>query len=156
MWKQHPQHRGIEVSVLGEVRNSLTGYKYSLVPDKDGYLEVHTTVDGHRFCRRVNRLVAETHIGPTDGFDVNHIDGNKSNNCVSNLEIVTRRQNNIHSRNVLGVLVGEGHGNSKLTEDSVRFIRSSGLTVGQLAIQLGVDESTVRSVLNRKTWKHVV
>ena len=50
-----------------------------------------------RLWRRVHRLVVETFIGPiADGLEVNHKDLNKHNNNVSNLEIVTRRQNIIH------------------------------------------------------------
>jgi len=50
-----------------------------------------------RLWRRVHRLVVESYIGPiADGLEVNHKDLNKHNNNVSNLEIVTRRQNIIH------------------------------------------------------------
>ena len=50
-----------------------------------------------RLWRRVHRLVVESFIGPiADGLEVNHKDLNKHNNNVSNLEIVTRRQNIIH------------------------------------------------------------
>jgi hypothetical protein len=50
-----------------------------------------------RLWRRVHRLVVETFIGPIpDGLEVNHKDLNKHNNNVSNLEIVTRKQNIIH------------------------------------------------------------
>jgi len=50
-----------------------------------------------RLWRRVHRLVVESFIGPIpDGLEVNHKDLNKHNNNVSNLEIVTRRQNIIH------------------------------------------------------------
>jgi len=50
-----------------------------------------------RLWRRVHRLVVESFIGPIpDGLEVNHKDLNKHNNNVSNLEIVTRRENIIH------------------------------------------------------------
>jgi hypothetical protein len=50
-----------------------------------------------RLWRRVHRLVVETFIGPiADGLEVNHKDLNKHNNNVSNLEVVTRRENIIH------------------------------------------------------------
>jgi hypothetical protein len=50
-----------------------------------------------RLWRRVHRVVVEAYIGIIpDGLEVNHKDRNKHNNDVSNLEIVTRRQNIIH------------------------------------------------------------
>ena len=66
-----------------------------------GYLYVGLFKAGatckERLWRRVHRLVVETFIGPiADGLEVNHKDLNKHNNNVSNLEIVTRRQNIIH------------------------------------------------------------
>lgn len=51
----------------------------------------------------VHRLVAETFLGKVpDGYSVNHIDGNKQNNDLSNLEIITHAANIAHSFNVLG------------------------------------------------------
>jgi len=50
-----------------------------------------------RLWRRVHRVVVEAFIGTIpDGLEVNHKDRNKHNNDVSNLEIVTRRENIIH------------------------------------------------------------
>jgi hypothetical protein len=54
--------------------------------------------DGKRSNQLVHRLVAQAFIGFIDrGFEVNHKDGDKTNNCVSNLEIVTRSENCTHA-----------------------------------------------------------
>ena len=52
----------------------------------------------------VHRLVALAWLGSTwfEGAEVNHRDGNKRNNCVTNLEWVTHQQNELHSYRVLG------------------------------------------------------
>lgn len=67
--------------------------------DKDGYLLVHTKTNGLRKCFKVHRLVAEHFIGnsPHPSYVVNHKDGNKQNNNVSNLEWVSRKQNSEHA-----------------------------------------------------------
>lgn len=76
-----------------------------LKPDKkkSGYLFFHLhTKEGTEKCEHVHRLVAKAFIlNPLRKKDVNHIDGNKSNNCVDNLEWVTRSENQLHAYNIL-------------------------------------------------------
>ena len=62
-----------------------------------GYRAVKLVVNGVRKQFYVHRLVAEMFIGGVDGMVVNHIDGNKSNNNINNLEIVTQKQNQKHA-----------------------------------------------------------
>ncbi len=63
-------------------------------PDRQGYRMIRLI---HR-TRKVHRLVAEAFIGPiASGLTVNHLDGNKANNDVENLEIVTRAENSQHA-----------------------------------------------------------
>lgn len=50
-----------------------------------------------RYQKYLHRLVAEHYLGECTNSDVNHIDGNKLNNHVSNLEIVTHKQNMQHA-----------------------------------------------------------
>lgn len=45
----------------------------------------------------IHRELAKVFIGKADNMDINHKDGNKTNNSLSNLEIVTRRQNLVHA-----------------------------------------------------------
>jgi hypothetical protein len=64
-----------------------------------GYIQTLNTV--------VHRLVAEAFIGPIPkGMTVNHIDGNKKNNHVSNLEIVSYAENTEHAFQT-GLITGE-------------------------------------------------
>lgn len=54
--------------------------------------------DGTRSSRRRHRLVAEAFIPNPEGkSDVNHIDGNGHNNCISNLEWTSHKENTDHS-----------------------------------------------------------
>lgn len=64
------------------------------------YLQVQLYNRQNRECKAVHRLVAEAfHINPENKCDVNHIDGNKQNNCASNLEWATRSENIQHAMN---------------------------------------------------------
>jgi len=70
----------------------------SLVIDKGGYCIVSFYIKGKQYAKKVHRLVAETFIDNIQNLpQVNHIDENKQNNHVSNLEWVTARQNCEHS-----------------------------------------------------------
>ena len=64
-------------------------------PDAGGYLVVYLA---NRKAVNVHRLIASAFHGNGTGLDVNHIDGNKQNNCADNLEWVTRKENMAHAR----------------------------------------------------------
>ena len=65
--------------------------------DKDGYERVVLTKDGIRKTYLVHRLVATAFIpNPENKTTINHIDGNKRNNNVSNLEWATEKENQNH------------------------------------------------------------
>ena len=69
-----------------------------------GYRVVKLTKDGEGKDLKVHRIVAMAFI-PNDfnKSSVNHKDGNKDNNCVDNLEWVTKGENNRHAREVLNI-----------------------------------------------------
>ena len=94
LWREWPQDPRILVSNKGNVVSCKRGGWYPLkVSYARGYQQVG--VDGGRL---VHRLVAETWIpNPNHYEQVNHIDGNKDNNSVENLEWVTRSQNICHA-----------------------------------------------------------
>lgn len=101
-----------EVSSNGEVRrltkktNHKCGYAI-LKPmmlkqqkDRIGYLAITLQHNNVRKTFKVHRLVAEAFIPNPEGkVEVNHIDGNKQNNCVSNLEWVSHKENINHAVN---------------------------------------------------------
>jgi hypothetical protein len=107
----------------------------------------------------VHRLVAMAFIENKEGKPfVNHIDGNKTNNTLSNLEWVTKSENERHAFMIgLKCLKGENHNQSKLTEAQVREIRSKkGVnTYEALAKEYGVTKSAISSILNNRTWNHL-
>ncbi len=64
---------------------------------KCGYLYVCLFKDGKRKNKYVHALVADAFLGERNGLQVNHIDGDKKNNMISNLEFVTASRNRKHA-----------------------------------------------------------
>jgi len=86
-----------EVSNLGRVRNMKTGKILKPQPDKNGYLKHHLSEHNKQKHLFLHRIIATTFIDNPEGKPcVNHIDENKLNNDLSNLEWCTVRENNIH------------------------------------------------------------
>jgi hypothetical protein len=99
-WRDIPNTNGqYKVSDTGKVMTTKTGRILSPAIDARGYERVCLfKVDRDRRYK-VHRLVASAFIPNPDGKkQVNHKDGNKRNNCVSNLEWVTNEENMNHSR----------------------------------------------------------
>ena len=93
------------VNRVGEVKNLETNKKLNPSFNKAGYrvVSLYDKQTHKRSTIRVHRLVAEAFIANPEGKeDVNHIDGNKANNVVENLEWATRSENMLHKCRVLG------------------------------------------------------
>jgi hypothetical protein len=75
-------------------------------PDKDGYLSVALQITANkRNYLRVHRIIASTFLGNSD-LQVNHINGNKQDNRLENLEYTTQQENQSHRRKMEGHNVG--------------------------------------------------
>ena len=92
---------------------------------------------------------------------MNHIDGNKANNHVDNLEWTTPKENTIHSHQVLKHMRNqnsEKNSMSKLTEEQVIEIIhrcSCGEKDKEIAKDYGVSRETITSIRLNKSWKHI-
>lgn len=109
----------------------------------------------------IHVLVAETFIGEIDeGMCVNHKDGNKQNNHVENLEIVTIKENLQHAldNNLRKSVKGSKHGRAKLSdEDATNLIKDiiNGIDDEEVAIKYGLSKLYVRNIRQKKRWKHI-
>lgn len=113
-WMSIPDHSEYEVSDSGRIRRAVAGRKTyigKVLADhrvSSGYRKVSLTKAGKVLQRYVHRLVMAAFVGPApDGHEVNHIDGDKANNALANLEYVTRSENMRHAIRVGLVLTGE-------------------------------------------------
>lgn len=96
-WKQIP-NLPYEISSLGKIRN-LQGKVLKTYVQNSGYEQIKINYQGLHIHKSIHRLVAEAFIpNPLNRPCVNHIDGNKLNNTVNNLEWCTNSENILHAR----------------------------------------------------------
>ena len=103
-WKVIDFASNYEVSNTGFVRNKTTKYILKGRETINGYLQVSLKIDNeNKFMNKyIHRLVAQFWLDNIDNKkEVNHIDGNKKNNNMFNLEWVTAKENSNHRVNVL-------------------------------------------------------
>jgi len=105
IWRKYPQNPKYLVSNYGKVKSLYNsqrlgkpGRMLSCNPDNNGYPRVFVKLEGEGYnankCMYLHRLVAETYVdNPLELPEVNHIDGNKTNNHEDNLEWVTHQEN---------------------------------------------------------------
>lgn len=116
-----------------------------------GYKKINLMIDGKRKSMYVHRLVAEIYVNkPRKRYcdQVNHIDGDKSNNHYTNLEWLTNQENQIHAHKT-GLKP-----KAKLNKNSVKAIRRSKAKVKYLAKKYKVSTSTIYAVLNKKIYNY--
>lgn len=88
-----------EITKNGMVRNKETQHIKTPSPGKHGYPVVSLWKDGKQYLRTIHTLLAKTFIpNPENKPQINHIDGNKENYNLKNLEWVSARENNLHAR----------------------------------------------------------
>lgn len=161
VWRPVPGYDDYEVSKEGAIRRArpgmgaVIGHILNLNRTKDGYLWFRTRTK----AVRVHQAVAWAFIGPTPvGLQINHRDGNKTNNSADNLEYTTHYENMQHAYRT-GLmpprLKGEAHGRAKLNEAQVREIKQSSSGARPLAQLYGVSRSAIRMIRQGRNWRHV-
>lgn len=137
----------------GQIINVRTNRELKPQPNNKGYLRV--TLCGKKYF--VHRLVAEKYIpNPEHKEQVNHKDGDKTNNSVANLEWVTNQENRNHAVKNNLHLCGDKCPWAKLNSQQVIEIReNTQYSNEKLAKIYNVSVTTITDVLNFRTWKTI-
>lgn len=152
-----------EVSNLGRVKSlPRRGRKTELIMltkcGTPGYPRLSLCNAGKARSELVHRMVAMAFIskGPIPkGLEVNHIDGDRTNAVVTNLELITRKQNIHHARDTLGAYWGSNSNAAKLKEEDIVAIReeaAKGITYSAIGRKYGVCHGAISLVAHGKTW----
>ena len=159
IWRDVIGYEGLyQVSNLGRVKSFYNGGRImKLSSSNNGYLHVGLCRDNKRKTRKVHRLVAEAFIpNPESKREVNHINGDKTDNRAENLEWCTPSENMQHAI-VTGLVKqnGEDSHNAKLTNEQACFIRKNpdGLTVTELATKFAVCLQTISNIQRGISYK---
>lgn len=176
IWKDIPEYEGMyQISNFGRVKSlgrpytnrlghtrTLKERYMTLVPNTSGYLEFACCNNNVYKRFRVHRLVAMTFIpNPENKPQVNHIDGDKTNNRVDNLEWNTASENIQHAfdTGLMKQYTGEKNPASKLTKDDVitikRLLNEKNMLQKEIAELFNVEPSLISMIKYKKIWKHV-
>lgn len=173
-WREIKGYEGYyEVSNIGNIRSmeryvnsknksiALKKAKSINMSKRGAYISVKLSKENKEKTFSVHRLVALMFIpNPENKLEVNHIDGNKMNNFVGNLEWCTRSENGLHSykNGLQSGRKGSKHHFTNLREyDIIQmfFDLNKGLTKREISIKYGLSYSNICKILRGKTWRHV-
>jgi len=133
---------------------------------KHGYLRYGLKTKNKKQVNRfAHVLVAMAFIPNPDNLkEVNHEDGDKLNNSVTNLKWCTRSYNVKHAYDTgikqANPRLGEAHPGSKLNNETVMLIRNEykgkNTSHQKLGIKYGVSAGVIGRIVNNKSWKHIL
>lgn len=146
IWLQVDGFPDYFVSNFGRIKSVKFGKIRLLKQSKSkGYYRVNLCQSGGRYAKKVAFLVLEAFSGKRpEGLDCSHLDGNRENNRLDNLEWETRTVNNRRKENV------------KLTALKViqiRILAKSGKSQMELALEFGVSQPTISLVVRGIMWR---
>jgi hypothetical protein len=172
IWKPILGYEGYyEISNTGRVKclprkgSGCKNYVYfkKITPPKDNvhYPTFSLNVGGKSKSLMLHRVLAIHFIqNPENKLQVNHIDGNKSNNDLSNLEWVSPSENIYHglSLGIMNTAKGVDKPHARFTENDVRNIKTrliNGDIGSHIAKDYGVHKGLIYYIKNGRTWKHI-
>lgn len=155
-----------QISNCGRVKNKYTGRILKNQKDKAGYLKVPLSIKSLKKKNKlffIHRLVALSFIENNDlknKNSVNHIDYNKENNKVTNLEWMSIRDNilDMYKNKPRKTLRGEENGSNKYKESLIRKVceyLESDKTPKEIFEKTGVPQNLIGLIKSKKCWTHI-
>ena len=149
-----------QISNTGKVRNKKTGLILKPKYNQKGYQYIKLSINRYKSIKwYIHRLVGFHFIpNPENKPQINHKDGNPSNNNVDNLEWCTNEENQRHA--VLNNLhfQGENHRSSKFTNESILLLPklvNAGFTPILINKLTGVAIQNLYKIFEGKTWRQL-
>jgi hypothetical protein len=163
IWKDIEEFPKYQVSSLGRIRSLKFKESRFILSQlgKNGYYFVCFYIRGKPKVRDIHRLVALHFVpNPYNKGQVNHINGDKTDNRAENLEWLTPSENQQHSiRTGLRNDRGEASVNSKLTEAQVldmrKMYQEEDITYLDLSKRFSVHRDYVGLVIRKERWAHI-
>lgn len=175
-WKDIPGYEGLyQVSNLGRVKSlermvtysDGRRYKYKEIirkhlSTKQGYLSVSLSKDDKDVRFLVHRLIGICFIeNPDNKPFLNHKNGIKSDNSLTNLEWVSAKENVNHAyeNKLMNPVYGERSPFAKLNEDEVIAIRrmhKEGVSIKEISERLKIGSRNVYHICSNQTWRHLL
>jgi hypothetical protein len=167
IWKDIPNYEGLyQASNLGFIKNVKTNRVLKPRVDKNGYFKHILYIKGVPKEFRTHRLIALTFIENPDNLpQVNHVDEDKQNNCVDNLEWVDAKTNNNHASRNKRIAIGvrnsskkkpvnqyDLNGNFIKTWESLREIERE-LNIGHSNLSLAIKQKN--GIMKNYKWEFV-
>ena len=155
-WRPIKEYDGLyDISNIGRVRSYKRNKVEIISPmnTSTGYKQVEFAKDGISKRKLVHRLVAEVFIpNPMNLPVVNHLDGDKTNNCVTNLEWCTYRQNTLHAIKI-------GLTRFKLPSKPIMVYKGGKFigtfkSIGECANKLNCDKTNISGVIHGRHKTH--
>lgn len=168
-WRTIQENESYEVSNLGRVKSKERIVPRTTSPRRvrerilaiaktpKGYCFVNLYCEGKSAQRYVHHLVATAFIGSRGDMEVNHKNGEKSDNRPQNLEYVSRAENMSHARaSGLIDICGEKNARSKYTKEQIRHgysLVESGMEYALAASIAGVNQDALEAACRGVNWK---
>lgn len=137
-----------------DIKPKLSGRKMP-----NGYIQVRVSHKGKIYHCYLHRIIWIYYNGDIPkGLQINHIDGDKSNNTLNNLRLATPSQSKKYAVKSIGCWEGVRNGMAKLTKENVLQIRELAITNTthkDIAESFGMSQSHISDIIHQRSWKHI-